>query len=197
VTGEFAAAAQNGYALSYASAELWLWADREVALAAVAQDGYALSYASAEVRADQEVVLAAVAQEGHALEHASAELRADWEVVRAAVAQRGWALKYASAELRADREVALVAMRPQITHDGDLDPVEHVSAALCDTLVLMCHRAFGSRVACAKAGRCGLVTSRYSANVALVSYYYTTPYVCMGLRCLTGYARILPQHTQA
>ena len=50
-------------------------------LAAAAQDGNALQYASAELRADKEVVLAAVAQNGCALPYASAELRANKEVV--------------------------------------------------------------------------------------------------------------------
>jgi len=104
----FAAVAQDGRALEYASPELK--ADKEVVLAAVAQDGFALEYASEELKADKEVVLAAVAQEWGALEYASAELKADKEVVLAAVAQDGFALEYDSVELKADKEVVLAAV---------------------------------------------------------------------------------------
>jgi len=99
----FAAVAQNGYALVYASAAIQ--ADHDVVLAAVAQNGYALEYASAALKADHDVVLAAVAQDGYALESASAALQADRDVVLAAVAQNGYALQYASVALQTDPEL--------------------------------------------------------------------------------------------
>jgi hypothetical protein len=53
------------------------YAPKEALLAAVAQNGIALTYASAELKNDKEVVLAAVAQNGRALRYASAELKND------------------------------------------------------------------------------------------------------------------------
>ena len=79
-------------------------------MTAAAQDGWALEYATEELRGDREVVMTAVAQAGGALQYATEELRGDRDVVMTAIASLGWAVEHASEELRGDREVMEAAL---------------------------------------------------------------------------------------
>lgn len=111
----FAAVANNGCALEFASSEL-----RDdtalVALALQQSRGAALRWASEARRSERELVYEAVVLDATMLQYASEDLRGDPDIVMQAVQRNGNALRYADAAVRGDRRVVEAALQQAGPH---------------------------------------------------------------------------------